>query len=237
MTRIRRLLGCHPSVQPIQMDDMDRALEHLAHKGFKPSAVLDIGAAKGYWTQAHAWRFRDAEFFMIDPLAESEPFLQSLCRTDKRFHYLLSAVGSTNGEIEMNVSADCDGSTAMQHPADDPSRRRKVPLVTIDTLLEQARISAPQLVKIDVQGFEMQVLAGGKKLFETAEVFIIEANMYEFMPGMPLAHELIAHMVGHGYRIYDMAGFLRRPFENDLAQMDIVFVANSSPLVASNRWV
>lgn len=236
LTRIRRLLGCHRSVQPIQVDDMDRALEHLAAKGLKPRCVLDIGAAKGYWTEAHAWRFRDAEFFMIDPLAESEPFLQSLCKTDRRFHYLLSAVGSTCGEVEMNVSPDCDGSSAMHHPSDDLSRRRKVPLVTIDSLIEQGRISPPQLVKIDVQGFEMQVLDGGQKMFETAEVFIIEANLYEFMPGMPLVHELVAYMAQRGYRVYDMAGFLRRPYENDLAQMDIVFVSNKSPLVASNRW-
>ena len=43
-------------------------------------------------------------------------------------------------------------------------------------------------------------------------------------------------MLQRGFYMFDLAGLLRRPFENDLGQIDIVFVKNDSPMIASNRW-
>lgn len=216
---------------------MDTALDHLAAKGFVPDVVLDVGSAKGYWSLRAASRWKQARFHMIDPLAESEPSLQEICRKHDRFHYLLMAVGNRTGTATMNVTPDFDGSSALDYPGADPSRQRQIPLDTIDNLLVTGKLPAPQLVKIDVQGFEMQVLEGGGKLFETAEVFIIEANLYRFMPDCPLVHEIVAYMAARGYRMFDFAGTLRRPYQNDLAQIDVVFVSEKSPLVGSNRWM
>lgn len=220
----------------MRQDDMDKALDHLHTKGFRPQAVLDIGSAKGYWSLRAGMRFKDARFYMIDPLSESEEALQTICRKHSRFHYVLTAIGSERGEVTMNITPDCDGSSALDYPGADPSRQRKVPVETIDNLIAEGRIAPPDFVKIDVQGFEMRVLQGGQRLFESTEVFIIEANLYKFMPECPLAHEVILYMAERGYRLFDLAGELRRPFEDDLAQLDLVFVSNKSALVASNRW-
>jgi FkbM family methyltransferase len=216
-------------------DDMEAALQHLVDKGFRPKVVVDIGSAKGYWTLNAAWRWKSAEFFMIDPLAESEPDLKKICE-DPRFHYILSAVGKEPGELLMNVTPDCDGSSLLEFPNPVADRQRRVPIETLDRLIESGRIKPPQFVKLDVQGFEMNVLEGGAKLFESAEVFIIEVNFFEFMPGCPRVQDIITYMAGRGFYPFDFAGFLRRPHENDLGQADIVFVRKDSPLVASNQW-
>lgn len=221
----------------MQQDEMDKALDHLAAKGFSPAVVLDIGSAKGYWSLRAATRWKTAQFHMIDPLVESEPSLKEICQKHDRFHYLLMAVGNRTGTVTMNVTPDFDGSSALDYPGADPARQRQIPLDTIDNLMAAGKLPPPQLVKIDVQGFEMQVLQGGQKLFESAEVFIIETNLYRFMPECPLLHEIVAYMAERGYRIFDFAGTLRRPYQNDLAQVDVVFVSEKSPLIASNRWM
>jgi FkbM family methyltransferase len=220
----------------MQSDEMDQALEHLQAKGFNPGVVLDVGAAKGYWSLRAAWRWKQARFFMIDPLVESEPALKEITRKDPRFAYALCAVGARRGQVVMNVTPDFDGSSALDYPGADPTRQRTIPLETIDHLLAEGTLAPPDLVKIDVQGFEMQVLEGGERLFQTAQVFIIETNLYRFMPECPLLHEVVAYMAQRGFRVFDLAGQLRRPFENDLAQIDVVFVSETSSLVASNRW-
>ncbi len=220
----------------MQKDEMDVALDHLVAKGYQPGVVLDIGAAKGYWSLRAGGRWKQAEFYMIDPLVESEPSLREIVARHPRFHYLLTAVGDTRGEVIMNLTPDCDGSSALDYPGADPARQRRIPLDTIDNLLAAGKLAAPDLVKLDVQGFEMHVLRGGQQMFDTAEVFIIETNLYRFMPDCPLVHEVMAYMAERGYRMFDLAGSLRRPFENDLAQIDIVFVKESSRLVESNRW-
>jgi len=220
----------------MQQDEMDKALDHLLAKGFAPEVVLDIGAAKGYWSLRAASRWKQARFQMIDPLVESEPSLQEICRKHGRFDYLLLAVGNQTGTVTLNVTPDYDGSSALDYPGADPSRQRQIPLDTIDNLLSAGKLKPPQLVKIDVQGFEMQVLEGGSALFSSAEVFIIETNLYRFMPKCPLLHEVVAYMAERGYRVFDFAGSLRRPYQDDLAQVDVVFVSDKSPLVASNQW-
>lgn len=233
--RIRRLAGVIRK-KWMQADEMDQALDHLKAKGFAPRVVLDIGAAKGYWSLRAGWRWKDARFFMIDPLVESEPALKEIVRKDPRFAYVLCAAGAERGSVVMNVTPDFDGSSALDYPGADPSRKRTIPVETIDNLLAEGKLAPPEMVKIDVQGFEMHVLRGGQRMFDTAEVFIIETNLYRFMPDCPLLHEVVAYMAERGYRIFDLAGNLRRPFENDLAQIDVVFVSDRSRLVSSNRW-
>lgn len=220
---------------PPRETDMDRALQHLTDKGFRPKVVLDIGAAKGYWTLQTAWRWKDANFFMIDPLQESEPELQKICQ-DPRFRYLLTAVGKEPGELVMNVTADCDGSSLLGFSHPDPARQRRIRVARVDDLLSEGRLSPPELVKLDVQGFELNVLEGGQRLFDTAEVFIVEVNLFPFMLECPRVHEVVKYMADRKFYLFDIAGSLRRPYQNDLGQMDLVFVADRSSMTASNRW-
>lgn len=215
--------------------EMNRALQHLFDKGFRPDVVLDIGAAKGYWTLKTAWRWQQAEFYLIDPLHESEAELQKVCQ-NPRFHYLLTAVGAEPGELVMHLTDDFDGSTLLAFPDPDPPRERLVSVTTIDALLASGALKPPQLVKMDVQGFEINVLKGGQRMFDTAEVFILEVSLFRFMRDCPLADEVIRYMAERNFHVFDLAGQLRRPRENDLGQMDLVFVSERSPMVSSNRW-
>lgn len=217
-------------------EEMKRAISHLLRRGFRPKVVLDIGAAKGYWSQVCGWIFAEALFFMIDPLTESEPFLRKLCDADPRFHYLLTAVGSEPGEVSMNIAGDCDGSSLCDWEGVDPSQQRLVPVTTVDHLLSAGRIQTPDLVKIDVQGYELRVLQGALQMLQHAEVLIVEVNLYEFAGGCSRVHEVIQFLAEREFYMFDQAGMLRRPYEDDLGQLDIVFASARSPLMSSNRW-
>ena len=218
-------------------DPMNAALSHLMAKGFRPKVVLDIGAAKGYWSEIAQYRFfSDADYYMIDPLQQSEEHLRELAHRSPRFHYLLMAIGSQPGKLQINVGQNPDASSLLSFGANATPHHQEVVVETIDRLIEQRKVPPPEMVKIDVQGFEMEVLKGAAKMFETAEVIIIEVNLYEFMSETPLVDKVVTHMAEKGYRIFDIAGTLRRPYQNDLAQMDLVFVKNGSALVRSNKW-
>jgi FkbM family methyltransferase len=224
------------AASPVHLDFMEEALRHLHAKGFRPRVVLDVGAAKGHWSERAARVFPEAAFYLFDPLKESEPALRALSKGDSRFHHFLMALGRERGTLPMNVGRDPEASSLLDFPGQDQAARRPVPVETVDGLLAAGRISRPDLVKLDVQGFELEVLAGGAALFDGACVFIVEVNLFEFMPRCPLAHEVVAYFGERGYRVFDVAGLLRRPFQHDLGQMDLVFVPRDSPLVAESRW-
>ena len=218
-------------------DEMDAALGHLVSKKFSPAVVLDIGAGKGYWSRRAGKFFRHAEFFMLDPLEENEESLRSWCENDPRCHYLLLAAGEEAKDQYVNMTPDCDGSSLLEYYGGSRSpSRRLVRVETVDALLSSKQIKPPELVKIDVQGYEMKVLRGGLRMFDTAEVFIVETSLFKFMPECPRVHEIVSFMAEKSFFLFDLAGFLRRPYENDLAQIDLVFVSSKSALVQSNQW-
>lgn len=223
--------------QPAPETEMMRALRHLDEKSFQPRVVLDIGAGKGYWSILAGGYFKEAKFYLLEPLTENEPDLRRLSAQDPRQHYILTAVGEEPGDRTIHVASDPDSSTMLLFPGDDDGRLRPLSVTTVDRLLEEGRIERPDLVKIDVQGMELQVLRGSRKLFDHTEVFIIEVNLFVFMPGCPRVHEIIQFMADRGYYLFDLAGSLRRPFEDDLGQFDLVMVSARSPLIASSRWV
>jgi hypothetical protein len=149
-------------------------------------------------------------------------------------HYFCWRWGSAPDRAHQRRSR-ADASSLLQFGQEQASQR-EVTVETVDRMLADGRLSPPDLVKLDVQGFELEVLGGGERLMATTEVFIVEVNLFEFMPHCPLVHEVVNHFAARGYRIFDLAGTLRRPYQDDLGQMDIVFVSNRSPLAASSRW-
>ena len=109
-------------------------------------------------------------------------------------------------------------------------------VVTIDSLLEEGAIEMPDLVKLDVQGFELEALRGGQRLFGPVEAFVLEASLFRFMPGIPLFHEVVAFMAERDYLAYDFGGWLRRPHDGALGQTDVCFARKNGILRTTDLW-
>jgi FkbM family methyltransferase len=216
---------------------MSRALRHLAAKNFRPRVIMDVGASEGSWSLLAYSQFPDADYVLIEPLEEHALALRRLTEWNPRFHFVAAALGERKGTAQLQVTTDLAGSSCLHYPNIDAARQRSVVIRTADELLEEGVFPvAPDLIKIDVQGYELRVLAGAEKILQTAAVLIVEVNLFRFMPGCPLVHEVVAHLAARGFTLFDVAGHLRRPYDDDLGQMDLVFSSVSSPLVASSRW-
>jgi FkbM family methyltransferase len=183
--------------------------------------------------------FPSARFFLIEPQVEMKPRLEAFCRRHPGSRWFQAGAAAAPGELTLIVGADDSGSSFLTDPSPEGERSgrgRRVPVVTIDSLLEEGAIVTPDLVKLDVQGFELEALRGGQRLFGPAEAFIVETSLYRFLPGIPLFHEVVAFMVERDYYAYDLAGSLRRPYDRALGQVDVCFARRSGILRASDRW-
>jgi FkbM family methyltransferase len=215
---------------------MEATLRHLRDRGFVPETILDVGAAQGYWTQLALYFFPAAKFHLLEPLPHHTDELKKLAAKHPNVSFTLAAAGDKTAEQYMNVTPDLHGSSLLSFQRERLPDDCVVKIETIDSLLAAGKFAPPRFVKMDVQGFELKALEGGKKLFDSAEVFILEASFYEFMPETPRVHEVIRYMTDRGFWLYDIGGYLRRPYGNDLAQIDLVFARKTSPLIDSNRW-
>jgi FkbM family methyltransferase len=199
------------------------ALRQIAKQGFKPKTVIDVGVA--YQTAELYQEFPEANILLIEPLVEFEPFLQQICASYKA-QYVLAAAGAAPGSAVLNVHSDKIGSSMLRE-VEGPSvdgTPREVPVVTVDQLCAEKNLAGPYLLKVDVQGAELQVLDGARRTLEQTEAVLLELSFFGFYSGGPQFCDVIAEMKERGFVTYDVYGFLYRPLDNALSQVDVAFV-------------
>lgn len=219
--------------------DVRMFLEDIRARGFEPRGVIDVGANRGRWTSMLLSVFPDSNVIMIEPQEEMRPLLDQLCRENPKLEFIQAGAGREPGELVQTIWEDLAGSSFFPEISEEKIRegkQRMTPITTIDDILKERRSFFPDLVKLDVQGFELEALRGATSLFRRTEVFILETSLYRFHQDMPVTVECIQFMAEKGYDLYDVTESLRRPFDGALGQVDLAFARASGILRASNRW-
>jgi FkbM family methyltransferase len=208
-------------------------LRSLRDRGFDPRTVFDIGVARG--TPELYAAFPQAHYFLIDPTRESLPYMQDIARRLDA-EILNIALGETEGDVEIGVrTTDIGGSTFYEEIGPlGPTRRYPVPVRRFDRVMNG--FERPALCKIDVQGAEMSVLRGMGKRIREVDAILIEASVIATIRDGPEIAEVIAFLREQGFVLYDVLGGGRRPLDSALAQLDLLFVQEDSPLRSDHRW-
>jgi FkbM family methyltransferase len=200
------------------------ALRQLRSLEFEPQTVIDVGVASE--TPELYDAFPEANLLLIEALAEFEPFLKNICQRYKA-QYVLAAAGETCGTAMFNVHIDQPDCSSLFKEAEGAAvdgSPREVPLVTIDQVCSEKGLKGPYLIKIDVQGAELKVLEGATRVLEETEVLILEVTLFGTMIGGPQLADVVAYMKDRGFVVYDLWGFLYRPYDGAFSQLDIAFV-------------
>jgi hypothetical protein len=102
--------------------------------------------------------------------------------------------------------------------------RREVPLVRLDDVVRERGLSGPFVVKVDVEGGELAVLAGAPGVLAESELVLLEVSLFELVAGAPPFHEVVSGMHDHGFVAADFYNGHNRPLDGALAQTDVAFV-------------
>ena len=200
-------------------------LTHIKQQGFDPVTIVDVGVATD--TEDLYVHFPHAKYLFVEPCVEFEPSLARLVQQFPGSVYMCAAAGPHDGETTMLVSPDLGSSSIYTSlEAQDGAydvKPRTVPMFKIDTMWTALELQGPALLKIDVQGGEVQVLKGAHQVLHNFEVVILEVGMIEQYVGQPIFHEYVAHMADQGFVVYDIihTGYADTGL---LAQIDLVFV-------------
>jgi FkbM family methyltransferase len=201
-----------------------------AKKFLSPGSVIDVGAAYGEFTEECSAVFPDARYLLIEPLVEYQAPLSDLARRLPSAHYLCAAASSQTGEIAINVHPDLVGSSFLREVetgTDVNGHPRNVRTVTLDCAVNEAGARGPFLLKVDVQGAELEVLKGAEAVLKETEYLLLEVSFFKFFESGPQFDDVVEYMKRLGFVVYDMMGFQYRPLDNALAQADLAFVKES----------
>jgi len=213
-------------------------LNNLKTNGFEPGSVIDVGAAFGSWSSTCIKIFPDAQYLLIEPLVEYEPALTKTVAEIKNAEYVLQGLFNKTSSKTLYLHQDLVGSSLKQENEShnqNRTKQRTVPCVTLDDLVQTKDLRFPSLIKLDVQGSELEVISGAQTMLTRTEVLIMEVSLIECISEAPMFAEVIEQLKNTGFVVYDIFGHNYRPYDTALAQVDIVFIQESSPLRAV-KW-
>jgi FkbM family methyltransferase len=177
----------------------------LFEKGVRYASVVDVGCADGDFFLSHhvLGIFPGASILNIDADATYEPSLKAI-RDVMGGHYFIGAITDHTGEIEITNAAHPYWNSL--RPQDDLYWERinrlaggsvKVPAQTLDALVARLALKPPYLLKLDVQGAEVQALRGAGGVLAQTHAVICEADIDDFA-------EIDATLRAAGFGLFDI---------------------------------
>ena len=100
----------------------------------------------------------------------------------------------------------------------------KVPIALLDDFLPKMKIKKQALLKIDVQGFELNVLKGGVKLLEQVDYLFLEVTYHTLYKGQPLFGDIYKYLNNRGFIFAGNLDTLTSPENGAILQSDALFI-------------
>jgi FkbM family methyltransferase len=207
----------------VRRRDLSDFLKHIKCLGFEPQTIIDVGVAIGTFPLYE--NFPDSTHLLIEPLCEFEHVIEEICQKYDAL-YVMAAAGSNPGKIKINVHPDLSSSSIYEENENKfiNSTSREVNQIRIDDICEDKGLKGPYLIKIDVQGAELDVLRGSTNIMKNTEVIILEVSLLKLYKGGPEFFDVVDYMYKKDFVVYDIYGGQYRQFDSVLLQLDVAFV-------------
>jgi FkbM family methyltransferase len=214
---------------------LSEVLEHVRGQGFAPATVIDVGVATG--TPELYAAFPAARLLLVEPLREYGPALQEL-RVRRGAEVAQVAAGAEAGELELTVHRVLACSSVIGERAGDEAdvTRRVVPVARVDALVSERGLPGPYVLKVDVEGFELDVLAGAEAILPQTELVLLEVSLFRLNGANPQLADVVCAMRDRGYVVYDIYNGHLRPLDGALAQVDLACVRDDGRFRRSHDY-
>jgi len=171
------------------------------------STVFDIGANVGQFAKEIRNELPEAQIYSFEPIKECYGQLVTVFAKDLKFRAFNVALGETTGFMDMNRSSYTPSSSLL-HMADShkelfPHTKgntvEQIKIEKLDDVFDRLNPVQKILIKVDTQGYEDKVIAGGLKAFRAAHVIIIETSFIALYKNQPLFDEIYEKLKSFGF--------------------------------------
>jgi len=192
----------------------------------EPFVLVDVGVQGG---EHRHWRLLGDHLVVhgFDALEEAVAQLRRQNALRSNRHYHAFAAGNVDGERTFYVNAANPTASSMfrqgasRFDLETREEPRQVQVRRLDTLLTQGTIPRADFLKIDVEGFEMDVLLGARQLLAAGVLGVETESNFGVSADLPNGHFSAVSdiLVDHGLLVFDLAfnRIARATFERALA--------------------
>ncbi len=193
--RVLRALG----IKVERFRDPLKELKVLA--GNKVIRVIDGGAYRGTVSQEFLEMFPAAEVHAFEPQPDLFAKLQAAASQNPRWHIHGQALSDRPGQAVFHVpDAAFTGSLLTPGATFGKSREVRVETTTLD--LWEAIHGAVDVLKLDLQGAELQALRGATNMLKNVRIILCEVNFLLRYENCALFHEIAAFLAEQGFTLH-----------------------------------
>jgi FkbM family methyltransferase len=206
-------------------------VRQLRDQGLRPTMVIDVGANRGQFTVAACELLRPAVVHSFEPLPDAGEKLAQACGRYPQVTIHRIGLGSAPTSQTLHVNAHSQSSSFLalgdrhveSFPQATTSADVDVAVERLDQVLAPEDIPDDCLLKIDAQGFEMEVIAGASGLLHRITWIIAELSFRPLYVGEHTFLDMIDHMGSLGFRFERPVGYLQDPATGEFLQTDALF--------------
>jgi FkbM family methyltransferase len=188
-----------------------------------PKRCLDIGAHVGEFSADLKTIAPQCEIIAIEANPNCEPYLNK-----KGLRYEMIGLGVGQGTFNLFIEAENPIGTGASFYRENTQwyegEKAKIVEVAVDSLDNRSYFKDEiiDLVKIDVQGAELDILNGGRETIMRSNYVIMEVSLLQYNIGAPLMDAIVAKMKEYSFHIEDILEYQRLQ-DGTVFQLDVLF--------------
>ena len=173
-------------------------------KDITPAVIYDIGSCVLHWYRRAKEVWPNSRIICFDALKEvsflydgiefENCILSDADDKEVGFYYNLDYPGGCSYYQE---NEKINSAAARLYPE---ATKRMLKATTLDTLIESRKYPIPDLIKMDVQGAELDIIKGAPKCISQTKDIILELQTVDYNKGAPKAQEVIEYMSSIGFK-------------------------------------
>lgn len=194
--------------------------------------VVDVGANTGQFAELLRRSGFTGRIHSVEPLQSAYDTMTAASRRDAAWTVQRAAVSAEPGTLVMNVSGNSVSSSVLpmleRHanaaPAAQYVGQEEAVATTVDEIVSSYDLDPERaLLKIDVQGYEREVLDGAAKTLSSFRAVRTEMSLVPLYEGQALMPEIVDHLSRRGFDLWFVEPGFTEPDTRRLLQLDGVF--------------
>lgn len=229
-------LLANPSYASVRSGKGCAELYRLLNKNWFPKdkiqLVLDVGVNEGQFIKTSLALMPKVPVYAFEP---NPGVIQRLQERDwgDMVSLFPIALGSQAETLTLNVSQFSPASSLLQNsnylnsefPETVTETTINVDVRRLDSILqEKGTLSTNLLLKIDVQGFELEVLKGAVSVFDQILVIVCEVNLAMLYEQQCTLDSILSFLEKHHYRLIDIGNPVRSRTTEEALYTDLAFI-------------
>lgn len=214
------------------MDSVEVLLTSNWFKSFKFKTILDVGANNGQFAKSVRKAMPAVKIVSFEPIPNECDALKTAFKGDQNYKVHQLALGSEKGETKFLVNDFSPTSSLLEqsdlqkeyYPVTGDSKEIDVVIDRLDNVINIGSADQNVLLKIDVQGFENEVIKGAEGALDQIAMIYVECSFKEFYKGQPLFNDVYNLLFSKGFVFRGIGDQLMAGAKGEPTQIDAIFI-------------